>query len=140
MKILALLLILFCSCSKSITTNDVSSNRLKWISTKAVNYEFTLQISCYCTDERRGPHLIKVSNDKIISVNNLPYDVTKTGPLMTIDELIAYIKTSIDKNPYIKKVEYNSVLGYPEHVYFDFAKEIADEEVGFEITNFKINS
>jgi len=113
---------------------------LKWVSSKPINYEFTLQISCYCPIERLGPHLIKVSNDKIISVNNLPYDITKTGPLMTIDELIAYIKTSLDKNPYIKKVEYNSVLGYPEHVFFDFAKEIADEEIGFEITNFKINS
>jgi len=136
MKNLAILLILFCACSKSLN-NNFPANQLKWTSTKRVNYEFTLRISCYCTTERIGPHLIKVTDGKIVSVNNQPYDPTKTGTLMTIDELIAYIKTSVDKNPYMKKIEYNANFGYPEHVYFDFVKEIADEEIGFDITNYK---
>lgn len=137
MKNLVILLIFFCSCSKSINTNDLIVNQLKWTSTKRANYEFTLRINCYCLVERTGPHVIKVIDGKIVTVNNLPYDVSKTGPLMTIDELIEYIKTSLAKNPYTKKVEYNPNFGYPEHVFFDFVKEMVDEEIGFDITDYK---
>ena len=106
---------------------------------KIVNYEFTLQINCFCPVERTGPHVIKVIDGKITSVNNLPYDITKTGALMTIDELFDYLKKSHERNPYVEKIDYDSTLGYPYHVFFDFVKEMADEEIGFEITQFKVN-
>jgi len=40
-------------------------------------------VNCYCLPARIGPHIIKVGGNKIVSVNNLPYDITKTGELMT---------------------------------------------------------
>jgi len=108
-----------------------------WERKNISDYEFTLMINCFCPQERVGPHLIKVVNDKIVSVNILPYDPAKTGELMTIDELFSIVGKDIERNPYQKTIEYNSTFGYPESVWFDFNKNIADEEIGYQITGFK---
>jgi hypothetical protein len=138
-RYLVLIVILICSCAKTVDDNDLSFNQKKWSNLKIANYEFTLTVSCYCLPERIGPHIIKVADDKIVSVNNLPYNISKTGELVTFNQLFGYIQTSIDKNPFSKTIQYNSIYGYPETVYFDFDQRIADEEIGYQITNLKIN-
>jgi hypothetical protein len=70
-------------------------------------------------------------------VNNLPYDSTKTGPILTINELFDFIITSLAKNPHQHSLDYNTIFYYPKNIYFDFSKQIADEEIGYEITSFK---
>jgi hypothetical protein len=136
-------LILLTGCVKSnpdqiqITKGDPASQLALWKKMGISNYEMTMKISCYCIQGRRGPHLIVVENDKIKTVNNLPYDSTKTGPILTINELFDYIMISLAKNPYQHSLDYNANFHYPKNIYFDFSKQIADEEIGYEITSFK---
>jgi hypothetical protein len=137
MKYLILLLLVLGSCTKTLNSVELSVNQSTWESLKVVDYEFTLLIDCYCTQERVGPHLIRVIDGKITLVNDSTYDISKTGPLMTIDELFVFIKTSLERNPFNKSIEYNPSFGYPQKVYFDFVKEMADEEIGYRITSFK---
>jgi hypothetical protein len=125
------------SCTKSGDYDELSTNQSKWNGFDIVNYEFSLRINCFCPSERVGPHLIKVVNDTIVSVNNLPYDISKTGELMTINQLFSYLKVSLEKNPYKETIEYNSGFGYPQNIYFDFIQTAADEEIGFQISDFK---
>jgi hypothetical protein len=58
---------------------------------------------------------------------------------MTIDELFSFISRSLEQEPWKKTVEYNFLWGYPEKVYFDFYKLAVDEEIGYTITDFKVN-
>jgi hypothetical protein len=127
------------SCTKTGINSDFSTNASKWKSMNIVSYEFTLTINCFCPQERVGPHQIKVVNNEIVSVNNLPYDPAKTGELYTIDQLFTIVETSIERNPYHKTIEYNSTYGFPASAYFDFNKQMADEEIGYEVTDFKTN-
>ena len=136
-------LILLTGCVKSnpdqiqIVKGDPASQLALWKKKGISNYEMTMKISCYCLQGRVGPHLIVVENDKIKTVNNLPYDSTKTGPILTINELFDFIIISLAKNPYQHSLDYNTIFHYPKNIYFDFNVQIADEEVGYEITYFK---
>ena len=145
MRNLIFLSILICltGCVKSnpdltqIIKGDPASQLALWKKKGISNYEMTMKISCYCLQGRVGPHLIVVENDKIKTVNNLPYDSTKTGPILTINELFDFIIISLAKNPYQHSLDYNTIFYYPKYIYFDFSKQIADEEIGYEITSFK---
>jgi hypothetical protein len=136
-------LICLTGCVKSnpdqvqIKIEDPASQLALWKKKGISNYEITMKISCYCLQGRVGPHLIVVENDKIKTVNNLPYDSTKTGPILTINELFDFIIISLAKNPYQHSLDYNTIFYYPKNIYFDFSKQIADEEIGYEITSFK---
>jgi hypothetical protein len=128
--------ILLFSCTKSGGNEDLSANQSKWNKKNICNYEFTLSIGCFCPETVAGPHLIKVVDDTIASVNGLPYDAATMSMLMTIDELFAFVRRGIDRDPYQKSITYNSLYGYPESFYFDFEKTMADEEIGYQITGF----
>ena len=136
-------LICLTGCVKSnsdiiqIIKGDPASHLALWKKKGISSYEMTMKISCYCIQGRVGPHLIVVENDKIKTVNNLPYDSTKTGPILTINELFDFIIISLAKNPYQHSLDYNTIFYYPKNIYFDFSKQIADEEIGYEITYFK---
>ena len=145
MRILIFLsfLISLTGCVKSnpdliqIIKGDPASQLALWKKKGISNYEMTMKISCYCIQGRVGPHHIVVENDKIKTVNNLPYDSTKTGPILTINELFDFIIISLARNPYQHFLDYNAIFHYPKYIYFDFSQQIADEEVGYEITDFK---
>jgi hypothetical protein len=145
MRSLIFLSFLICltGCVKSnpdqiqIVKGDPASQLALWKKKGISNYEMTMKISCYCLQGRVGPHLIVAENDKIKTVNNLPYDSTKTGPILTINELFDFIIISLAKNPYQHSLDYNTIFHYPKNIYFDFNKQIADEEIGYEITSFK---
>jgi hypothetical protein len=134
--LLSVVLLLF-SCTKSKEDNDLLTNQSRWDKQTISNYEFTLRVSCFCPREVVGPHVIKVVADTIASVNDQAYDPSTMGYLMTIDELFAFVGKSLDRNPYQKSIAYNSIYGYPESVYFDFEKTMADEEIGYQVTDFK---
>lgn len=140
MRYLAFIIAIFLfSCTKSGEIEDLSVNQSRWDKKKISNYEFTLTIGCFCPQAVAGPHLIKVVDDTIASVNDEPYDPSTMGMLMTIDELFSYVGRSIDRKPYQKTIIYNSLYGYPESVYFDFEKTLVDEEIGYRITGFVKN-
>ena len=87
-----------------------------------------------------GPHKFVVKNGKITTVNGAPYNAAERyGVMYTIPELLQVIKANVDKNPAKKVLNFNATYGYPTSVFFDFSEMIADEEIGYEVTNFKIN-
>jgi hypothetical protein len=133
---LTLLFLFWCTaCSKTEFIKDAKSQEKKWIQKKITNYSYTLRVNCFCVIERAGPHLIKVKDNKIVSVNDQPYNLEQTGPLPTVNELFEIIHTRLAQKPFDQRLEYHPSLGYPTSVYFDMDERIADEEVGYIIEN-----
>ena len=56
----------------------------------------------------------------------------------TIDRIFEFIELKLDDEPEFYDIEYDSEYGYPNYLFFDMSKMIADEEIGYHISNFKI--
>jgi hypothetical protein len=138
------LLFLFClslwGCETVEPLDDATTNLNLWNEKKIENYSFSFKRVCYCTLEYVGPNQIVVKNGKISTVNGAPYNKEERyGVMYTIPELLQVIKANIDRKPVKQTLNFNPTYGYPTSVFFDFSEMIADEEIGYEITNFKVN-
>jgi hypothetical protein len=138
------LLFLFClslwGCETVQPLDDATTNLNLWNEKKIENYSFSFKRVCFCPLEYVGPHQIVVKNGKISTVNGAPYNkAERYGVLYTIPELLQVIKENIDRKPVKQTLNFNPTYGYPTSVFFDFSEMIADEEIGYEITNFKVN-
>ena len=130
----------FFGCKIVESRDDATTNLNLWNKKKIVNYSFSFKRVCYCPLEYVGPHQIIVQNGKITSVNGAPYNAAERyGVMYTIPELLQVIKANIDRKPVKSILNFNQTYGYPTTIFFDFSEMIADEEIGYEITNFKIN-
>ncbi len=138
------LLLLFClslwGCETVVPLDDATTNLNLWNEKKIENYSFSLKRICFCPTEYVGPHQIVVKNGKISTVNGAPYNkAERYGVLYTIPELLQVIKEHIDRKPAKQTLNFNPTYGYPTSVFFDFSEMMADEEIGYVITDFKIN-
>ena len=129
-------LIFFISCSKE----DQLSEKDLWYSLNIENYEMIQQISCFCFPyEFNLPKSIKVENDEIVLIDGKdPKETVGYESFYSINSLFYFIESKLKENPEIYEINYNKEYGYPESIYFDMSKMIADEEIGYYISGLKI--
>jgi hypothetical protein len=125
------------SCTKKSELGQNNTQFQKWKNQKIADYEFTLTVNCFCTIETRGPHAIVVKGNKIQSVNGETYDPIKHYAVKTIDELFEVISINLERKPFSKTLEYDSRYHFPSNIYFDISQMIADEEIGYTVSQFK---
>ncbi|MBU3744307.1 MAG: hypothetical protein FGM61_07135 [Sediminibacterium sp.] len=137
--LMPLCLLAVASCTKPATTDEVTAHELEWKKAAIHQYTFVLRVNCFCPVAVVGPHTIKVVADTIASVNGAPYQPGSNGKLPTLPELFSFIRESDAKKPYQRKVQFNDVYGFPESIFYDFSQQIADEEIGYVVTDFTKN-
>jgi hypothetical protein len=101
----------------------------------------TQQISCYCFPEDFVlPKTIVVENDIIKTINGFnPSQTIGFESFYSINEIFLFIDSKLDKEPEFYDIEYNKEYGFPNYIWFDMSRMIADEEIGYYITEFKIS-
>lgn len=125
-----------------VTSNDsIQTERTKLIKAKSrwenamtanvSGYVFTSRSSCECAFT--APFRIGVSNDSIKSIieitnQNVMGDSVYTY-FRTINKWYSWIANTLDANPYVLTVEYDSVLGYPRKIIYDGNSKIIDDEL-----------
>ena len=137
--IFLLFIILNCTKKTGVIPEDelnLQEQEKKWKKQGITDYEFTSQISCFCQSDYTLPKAVVVKNDEIQSINGVAYANLEYENHMTIDELFDYIEDRQNKNPVIENLEFDSVYGFPSYIYFDISEMIADDEIGYTITNF----
>ena len=129
-------LIFFISCSKEVQLSEKDL----WYSLNIENYEMIQQISCFCFPyEFNLPKSIKVENDEIVLIDGKdPKETVGYESFYSINSLFYFIESKLKENPEIYEINYNKEYGYPESIYFDMSKMIADEEIGYYISGLKI--
>ena len=139
MKLYFAPLFLLLNCTKIIEVipeDEVQLNEQKWKKQGIIDYEFTSQISCFCQTDYTLPKTIVVKSNEILSVNGVDYADLEYETHMIFDEFFDYIEDCQNQNPIIENLEFDSIYGFPSYIYFDISEMIADDEIGYIITNF----
>lgn len=125
-------------CSKDEpreVVSQVDQNRARWTALNIRDYEVTQQMSCYCIDEVTLPKRIVVRDGVIESIDGNP-PTASDNYFKTIDDFFSYIDEKIAQNPVVANITYDPNYGFPNDIYFDVSEMIADEEIGYTLTNF----
>ncbi|MEB4591692.1 DUF6174 domain-containing protein [Candidatus Thiothrix sp. Deng01] len=121
--------------------SQLDANRQKWESQPLADYSFTLQRSCFCRGDAIRPVNIEVADGKVASATfadtgePLPEDLDYNK--LTVNDLFDTIQQAITDGAARVDVSYDQQSGVPASIYIDRSEQIADEEVGFTISNFR---
>ena len=142
-----MLVFLFFSCEKldnsgpNLTRMELSTAMEKWDNKNFNNYEYTLDVSCYCIYE--GPNNIEIKNNVLFRVNGKSVTLEQLQneywDVKTIEQLFNIIDSKLEDDPFSYSLQFDKNYGYPIVIYFDMDEMIADEEISYTISNFKIN-
>lgn len=132
---------LFIQCQKDEEKQPVDEfeqAKLLWESKNIDSYAMTFQVSCFCIVDLTRPAQIVVIDNKIISVNEEVYDDTFLlyGAYKTISELFIHIEETRKENPVVEELAFDSIYGYPTLIFYDISLMMADEEIGYTISDF----
>lgn len=140
LNLFILLVLVSCTKTAEVEPEDALSKQEKiWKDQGITDYEFTLQITCFCIYEYTLPKQIVVRNNEIQTVNGIDYSTLEFETYMTLDEFFDYIRERQSQNPVVEELTFDPEYGFPTYIYFDISKMIADEEVGYTISEFKAN-
>ena len=130
-------LILSCSEEKIEPLNDFELNKNKWEVLAIDSYTCTFQISCYCIREATLPKTVQVVNGKIVKVDGASYDEDEHWGVQTINQLFNLIEQAEKDKVHTLEVDYHPDKGYPTMLYIDQDEMIADEEIGYYVSDLK---
>ena len=124
-------------------------NQQKWQQSGLTNYTFTVQKTCFCPLSDSLPIQFNIKDSVVVDSN---YDCSelqfiRPEPLcdekpdsrlnQTVESLFQIIQNGIDSNADQITVEYNPTYGFPSSINIDFIELAADDEINYQISNFK---
>lgn len=129
----------------------VQANARKWAAANVRNYTFTYERQCFCTAETRGPFVVTVANGQVASVRRLAGGMTPDGQPMAgpedtrpenrlrIEDFFDLITGAHRDGVAEVRTAYDARLGFPTSIWIDRDEGIADEEIGYQISNLRRN-
>ena len=142
---LILPLIFVFACEDKDETKDeildsVQLAKEKWDSKNIASYNINLSVNCFC--HSAPPIGIKVDDDIITAINGKSITQAQLENefwyAKSVDDLFVFIEKNLAQEPYQNVLRFNSTYGYPEEAWFDLEEMMADEEIGYIISSFKI--
>ena len=112
----------------------------KWKANKPAAYEFTIEVICFCPPPLgQNPQVFRVTNGVPARVGASDPQVARAyDNFDTIEELFAVIKRFTSGYGIRINVKYDAELGFPVAADLDQAENMADDELRFNVTNFKV--
>ncbi|CAK8723146.1 Lipoprotein [Candidatus Electrothrix laxa] len=120
----------------------LNSHRTLWKNANLSNYTYTYKRMCFCPPEEDITVTVQYGNVNAASYypSNNPVLPERLDDLSTVEELFQLIQKAITSEVAQLDVTYNADLGYPEHIFIDVDKQMADEEMTHLVSNLHSNS
>lgn len=99
-------------------------------------YRMTLQRSCFCPPDWRGPFEVTVRDGSVVSAT-YEGEAVDAERVVTVEALLALLEDAYRRGAERVDAFYDPEFGYPTQFYVDYDARMADEEVGYEVTAFE---
>ncbi|MCK5901538.1 MAG: hypothetical protein KAG28_00190 [Cocleimonas sp.] len=127
--------------TSSSPQKTLDQHQQQWKKQGISHYHYTFQRSCHCLPDYTRSVVNEVKNNQVVKA----YFKDDQKPLMkelkdnqqTIDYFFKQIQEAINRKAALITVKYNKQYGYPESIYVDYDKGIADEELNLYAKDFQ---
>jgi hypothetical protein len=110
----------------------------RWQARRPRAYEFAITLRCNCRGLTNPPPRFRVENGTTLALQELGPDAQRVYSFYdTVDELFAAIKRAMSFGQYKIAVEYHPELGYPLKADIDPRKDVFDDEMFLQVTDFR---
>ena len=110
---------------------ELDAARERWMAAGLDAYAFTLRRSCFCpSPDYTGPFEVTVRGGAIDTVR-LDGATVDDERGMTVDDLFDLLEDAYERGAVRVDADFDAELGYPTSLYVDYDQRIADEEIGY---------
>lgn len=114
-------------------SRTIRAQQRSWTQQGLRNYRYTLEVSCFCTEEMRQPVVIEVRDGVPTSytyaATGQPANPSYYERYSTVPQLFNLVRAALYRNPNSLNVQFDPELAYPTQVNIDYSAMIADEEI-----------
>lgn len=118
---------------------DLVRARARWNVNGVANYDVTARTLCFCILGGE-PVRVSVRNGQVTSAiiirTQQPVPDQMLSVYRPVERLFDLLEDAMDKDAHQLDVTYDDFYGYPKHFFIDYSENVADEEFGYEITDF----
>lgn len=117
---------------------ELVRNRSRWEQTGPDTYRYAVRRDCFCGEAARGPVRVTVIGGSVperVYVDSgeaVPAELTALFP--TVDGLFDALVDAYERDAFRVDVEYDPGTGVPVSIFMDYQENVADEELGFAVT------
>lgn len=120
---------------------ELAAAQSRWQAAGITNYDFDLQVACFCGATALGPVTISVRNGQptgIVSTDSgTVVDTLYFQGYLTVDRLFASLDQILSAKPAAFTAAYDPGLGFPTDVSIDGNARVADDELGLRILSLR---
>ena len=116
---------------------ELAAAQSRWHAAGITNYDFDLQVACFCVATTFGSVTISVRNGQptgIVSTDSgTVVDTLYFKGYLTVDRLFATLDQILGAKPAAFTADYDPGLGFPTEVSIDGNARVPDDELGLRI-------
>ncbi len=145
-KIILLTFIFILTACSFGASSELDRNRQIWQDSGVAHYRFSLNVGCFCVFRDKMPLIVEVQNGEIISMTypdgtlaaltDPNYEIFSQHA--TIERLFTELESGQSGGADEVTVTYDSTLGFPSEIFFDFIKAAADDELTLSVSDFQV--
>jgi hypothetical protein len=120
----------------------LAEHRAIWEKHEPNEYQYTLQLSCFCLPEYTGPVRVKVTCGETVSVTYLasgePAAQETFSRYDTLDKIFDFVADAYARNAHEILTTFDPDYGYPTAIHIDYIEFAVDDELSVIVTDFAI--
>jgi len=116
--------------------------KARWEANKLSDYQYIVQVTCFCPDEYTQPVQVRVQNGRFFNAEGSQKAVSENyiQQFGTVEALFGYLETAYQEGADEIVVDYDPTYGVPLRFSIDQIKEAVDDEMSLSVTEFQILS